>query len=898
MGGQVTAIGLLVLLLTAPVAIAQVDARMLRYPDVSESMITFVYAGDIWVADKGGGAARRLSSPAGEESFPRFSPDGAMIAFSGTYDGNVDVYVVPSTGGSTLRITHHPGADRLVDWTPDGSELIFVSSRESGSTRFNQLYRVPANGGLPRKLPVAYGEFGALSPDGRRLAYTPKSREFRTWKRYRGGMAPEVWLIDLESLDATNLSASDANDMQPMWRGETVYFLSDRDDNQRGNIWAYELDGNLTRQVTDFVEFDITWPAIGPNDMVFQAGGRLYLMDLDTEQYKEVSIDIVTDRATLRPRNENVGERITGAGISPTGARAVFEARGEIFTAPAEHGVVRNLTNASGSAERSSAWSPDGQHIAYWSDRSGEYELTLRSPSGNGEPRTLTRFEPGFRYGIFWSPDSKKIAFIDNAQRIQLFDLETERLTEIDRGLWRLHPALAGFEVSWSSDSRWIAYSRGLETRQSVIFLFDATSGERHQVTSGYYSDGAPVFDPDGDYLYYKSSRNLSPIYSDLDATWVYANTTNIVAVPLRTDVPSPLAPRNDEEPIAERRNEPAGEEEAAEAQAPEGEPATDTPAGGEAEESTTESEAQPPAVDVEIDGFEQRAVVLPPEAGNYGALRAVSGKVLYHCQPRSGSSDRQRPIVMYDLEEREETPIMGNASGFEVSADGSKLLVAANGGWGIVDVRSGQRLENRLPTGDFEMTVDPCAEWRQIFREVWRTYRDYFYDPAMHGLDWDEMGLVYGALIEDAVTRWDVNFVVGELIGEIDASHTYVGGGDVETPERRQVGLLGIDWQLENGAYRVGRIVRGAPWDAEARSPLAEPGVEVAERGRLHSRGQRREHRYRQRPLRRFRGPGGCAGAADGQQSAEHGGLPRGARRDPEQRGAAAQPAVDREEP
>ena len=317
--------------LFATAATAQVDARMFRYPDVSEDLITFVYAGDIWVADKRGGAARRLSSPPGEESFPRFSPDGSLIAFSGNYDGNTDVYVVPAAGGDTVRITHHPGADRLVDWTPDGSALIFASNRKSGSTRFNQLYRVSADGGLPEKLPVAYGEFGALSDDGRRLAYTPKSRGFRTWKRYRGGMAPEVWLLDLDTLEATNLSDSDANDMQPMWRGETVYFLSDRDENQRGNIWAYELNGNRLRQVTDFVQFDITWPAIGPSDMVFQAGGRLYVMDLETEQYAEVSIGMVTDRATVRPRNVNVGSSITNAGISPSGG---------IFPEPFERDVL------------------------------------------------------------------------------------------------------------------------------------------------------------------------------------------------------------------------------------------------------------------------------------------------------------------------------------------------------------------------------------------------------------------------------------------------------------------------------------------------------------------------------------------------------------------------------
>ncbi|MFQ5743331.1 MAG: PDZ domain-containing protein [Acidobacteriota bacterium] len=831
----ITLVALLGLLLATPVpARAQVDARMFRYPDVSDELITFVYAGDIWVVDKQGGDARRLSSPPGEEQFPRFSPDGSMIAFSGNYDGNTDVYVIPAMGGEPRRITHHPSTDRLIDWTPDGRELIFASNRESGSRRFNQLYRVSARGGLPEKLPLAYGEFGALSPDGRRLAFTPKSREFRTWKRYRGGMAPEIWLFDLETYTARNLSNSDANDSQPMWHGDTLYFVSDRGESQRYNIWAYDLDDDSARQVTDFREFDITWPAIGPAEIVFQAGGRLYLLELASGRPHEVAVEVVTDLATLRPHNERVGDLIQASGISPSGARAVFAARGEIFTVPAEHGVVRNLSHSSGSAERYPAWSPDGARLAYWSDRGGEYQLTVRTADGAGEPETITSLGPGYRYRPFWSPDSKKIAFIDNTQTIQVVDVDSKQISKVDETLWLLHPALAGFEVSWSADSRWIAYSRGLETQQSAIFLFDTETGSRYQVTSGYYSDSAPVFDPDGNYLYYLSNRSLSPIYSDLDATWVYPNTTEIVAATLRDDVPSPLAPRNDEEQVAgeEKETEKADKNQKPTAAGKGAKGKRAAAAGQEqSEQGATEDEGtKPEPVDIDLEGFEERAVVLPPEAGNYGRLRAVSGKLLFHRLPRTGSSSRQRPIAYYDLEERKETPVMENAAGFEVSADGKKLLVHQNDAWGIVELQPGQKIEHRLPTATLEMTVDPKAEWRQIFREVWRTYRDDFYDPGMHGLDWEELRLVYGSLLDDAVTRWDVNFVIGELIGEVNSSHTYVGGGDTEPPRRRQVGLLGIDWALENGAYRVARIVEGAPWDIETRSPFREPGVEVSE--------------------------------------------------------------------
>lgn len=795
----------LALLGLATTAKAQVDARMLRYPDVSATQVSFVYAGDIWVAPKEGGVAKRLSSPLGEELFPRFSPDGESIAFSGNYDGNIDVYVVPAMGGTVTRVTYHPGGDRLTGWSPDGRRLLFASSRESGVQRFNQLYLVDREGGLPEKLPVPYGEFGTLSPDGRQLAYTPKDRGFRTWKRYRGGMAPDIWLFDLRTLEARNITDHAANDAQPMWHDRTIYFLSDRGPEQRNNIWAYDLDSESLRQVTRFAEFDITWPAIGPTDIVFQAGGRLYLLDLETEGHRAIDVDVVTDLAAVRPHTESVGRLIQAAHLSPSGKRAVFQARGEIFTVPAEHGVIRQITQSSGSADRYPAWSPDGARIAFWSDASGEYELMLVPADGSGEARKVTNLGAGYRYQPYWSPDGENLAFIDHAQVIQILDVESGRITEVDRGLDWLHGARQGFEVSWSADSRWLAYSRSLETGLSAVFLFDTREGRRHQVTSGFYGDRGPAFDPDGKYLYYLSNRTLRPIYSDLDATWVYPNTTNLVATPLRADVPSPLAPRNDEEADA------AGDEE-------------------EGEESEGGEKAGSQAVEVELEGFESRAVVLPPEAGNYNTLRAASGKVVYLRYPRTGSADENAAIAYYDLKEREEKTILEAANAYEISADGKKMLVANRGQWAIIEVKPSQKMEKRLAIDELEMVVNPREEWREIFTDVWRTYRDVFYDPGLHGLDWEALRRHYGALLDDAVTRWDVNFIIGELIGEVNASHTYVGGGDTETPRSRRVGLLGIDWELENGAYRVARIVRGAPWDIETRSPLAEPGVGVSE--------------------------------------------------------------------
>jgi tricorn protease len=782
---------------------------MLRQPDVSDTHIAFVYAGDIWVVPKSGGTAQRLSSPAGEESFPRFSPDGSTIAFTGSYDGNTDIYTIPVMGGEPVRITHHPMGDRVVDWHPDGRSILYASSMESGRQRFSQFFRVASQDGLPEKLPVPYGEFGAISPDGELLAYMPRSRDFRTWKRYRGGWAPEIWLFNLRDNSSRNITVSDANDAHPMWHGRTLYFLSDRGANLRHNIWAYDLDSEVFQQVTDFSDFDIHFPAIGPSDIVFEAGGRLYLLDLASDEYREIAIDVVTDLATLKPRSESVSDLIFNAWVSPSGKRAVFEARGDVFTVPAEHGPIRNLTATSGIAERYPTWSPDGKHVAYWSDRSGEYELTLRPADGSGSEERLTSLGAGFRYRPFWSPDSKKLAFVDEAKTIHIYDVDRGRTLEVDQDMWMTHGGLNAFRVSWSSDSRWMAYSRVLDNRSGANFLYDTRASQLHQVTSGYYSDFQPTFDPDGKYLYYLSNRTFQPSYSDVDNTWVYPNATNIVAVALRPDVPSPLAPRSDdEEAEAEAEAESESEDE-------EGEEGGNDEAEG---------------VEIELANFEHRVVILPPDAGNYTQIQAVSGKVLYRRLPRTGSGDNQSPIVFWDLEEREEKTVMADADGFLVTADGKKMLVWNNDSFAIVNVAPNQKMDTRLRTSEMEATIDPRAEWRQLFTDAWRLERDFFYDPGMHGVDWNSMREQYGRLLEDAVTRWDVNFVIGELIAELNASHTYRGGGDVEGSQRRSVGLLGVDWSLENGAYRIANIIDGAPWDAEVRSPLARPGVNVNE--------------------------------------------------------------------
>ena len=803
------------LIAVAAPARADVDARLFRYAAVSARQIAFVYAGDIWIVPRTGGTAVRLSSPLGEESFPRFSPDGTKLAYSANYDGNTDVYVVDVTGGQPVRLTYHPGADRVIDWTPDGTRVLFASTRESGRQRYSQFYTIGLDGGLPQKLPVPYGEFGAYSPDGRQFVYMPISQDFRTWKRYRGGWSPDLWLFDLKTFAARNLTNDPANDAQPMWHGTTIYFVSDRGASQRNNIWAYDTASSTVRQITHFDDFDVTFPSIGPDAMVFQAGGRLYLLDLATERASEVAVKVVTDEMSLRPRAAKAASLIGNAAPSPTGKRAAFEARGEVFTVPAEHGAVINMTDTPGVAERYPRWSPDGKTLAFWSDRTGEYELVVRPADGTGAERKVTSLGAGYRYTPFWSPDNKKIAFIDQAMRIRIVDVGAGTLAAVDQSPeWLAHPALENFRMTWSPDSRWISFARPAESGQSAIFLFDTKDGKLHQATTGYLNDGSPVFDPEGKYLFYTSDREFTPIYGSFDTSWTYANPTRLVAVPLRKDVTSPLAPRNDAEG-KESKDEKDSKEPSKEASK---EPSKDAEA----------KPAPPPSVDIDLDGFEARAVVLPPKAGNYADLSAVKGKLLYRRQPRTGSGDDKSPVVYFDFAERDEKTVLDDADAMEVTADGKKLFVTSKKKYAFVDIKPSQKFEKPMNVADMETTVDPRAQWRQMFNDAYRIERDFFYDPNMHGVDWNALKVRYGALVDAAVTRWDMDWILGQFIAELNSSHTYNYAGEEEQAPARSVGMLGADWELANGAYRIKQIIRGGPWDAAVRSPLDEPGVAV----------------------------------------------------------------------
>jgi len=792
--------------------LAQINARMLQYPDVSKTHIAFSYAGDLWTVPKEGGTATKLSSPKGQEVFPKFSPDGYQIAFSGNYNGNTDVYVIPTTGGIPTRITNHGMSDRIIDWYPDGKNLLYVNASESGKQRFSQFYKVSMKGGMPDKLPVPYGEHASLSPDGKQMVYTNKTESFRTWKRYRGGDAPDIWFFDLEKLTVDYIIQSPAGDEIPMWSGRKIYFLSDRGPEIRMNIWSYNLDTKELKQVTKFTDYDIHFSSLGPSEIVFEAGGKLYLMSLTDEKFREVKVNAVTDAITLIPQSENVSKLIQNFSLSPDGKRAMFEARGEIFNVPAENGAVINLTKTSGTAERFPSWSPNGKYIAYWSDKSGEYELTVRDLEKPGDEKKLTSYGEGYRYNLYWSPNSRMLAFVDKAMEIMIYDMDKDKTYKVAQGKYWYQGALNNFKPSWSSDSRWLAYNNDRDNQASAVFVYDIKEEKSYQVTYGFYNDYEPVFDPDGKYLYFFTNRNFAPVYSDFENSFVYPNATNIALVTLTTEILSPLAPKNDTTSI---KKDDLKKDESKDAKK---------------EEPKKEEKKDDKSKEVKItfDNFENRVVVLPPTPGNFGHIAAVSGKLIFHRTPNSGSSDKNKPIYFYDLEKREEKKIVDDADAFEVSADGKKILIAKSGSFSVADIAENQKLDKKMPTAQLEATIDPKAEWKQIFNDVWRLERDFFYDKNMHGVNWDEMRERYGKLVDFCVTRWDLNYLIGELISELNASHTYRSGGDTDEADFKNVGYLGIDWEFANGAYRIKKIIDGAPWDSEVRSPLSMPGLKV----------------------------------------------------------------------
>jgi tricorn protease len=791
------------------------EARLLRFPAIHGNQVVFTYAGDLYTVPAAGGVARRLTSDAGFEMFARFSPDGKSIAFTGQYDGNTEVYLMPAEGGVPKRLTYtatlarddvsdRMGPNNIVIGWKNDRQVLFRSRRTEWNDFRGQLCLASVDGGPIEELPLPRGGFGSFSPDGRQFVYNRVFREFRTWKRYRGGQADDVWLHDFAAKTTTNLTANPAQDIIPMWKGSKVYFASDRDERGRMNLYSYDLGSKQTRRLTTFTEFDVKFPSMGDSAIVFENGGWIYRLDLASEQVSKVPVRLREDFDGGRGAIVDVRGSITNFEIAPDGSRALFGARGDVFTVPAKFGPTRNLTRTPGVHERSSKWSPDGRWIAYISDATGEDEIWIAPQDGRGAAVQVTRGGSTYKYRPVWSPDSRKLLWSDRQQRLHVVDVETKAATEV--------AASAAFEITdyaWSPDSRWVAYAKPEVEGPQRIYLYSLDSNETIPATDAWYASSEPVFSADGALLFFVSARSFNPTYGQTEFQHIYTDMSRIYFVTLAKATKNPFAPRSDEVKIKEAA--PSAEAKAAEAK----------PAAPKAADA-------PPAVTVDADGLVERVGVIPAPPGNYRSLTSAGSRLYYG----RASQREQAALYVYDLDKQAETQI-GTGTGYEISADGKKMLIGQPGNrYAIIDTPAGKAEPREfLDLSDMKVALDRHAEWRQMFHESWRQMRDFFYAPNMHGVDWPAMRRTYEALVPHVNHRADLTYVIGEMISELNVGHAYVGGGDLPRLERTPMGLLGARLQRDprSKAFRITKIFRGQNWDPSLRSPLTEIGVEAS---------------------------------------------------------------------
>jgi tricorn protease len=791
--------------------------RLLRFPDIHGNQVVFSYGGDLWLASDAGGTARRLTAHPGREVFPRFSPDGRFIAFTGQYDGDEQVYVIPAEGGEPERLTWYPasgplpprwGFDHQVyGWTPDGEHVVFRSLREANSgTVDGRLYTVPRTGGLPTALPMPNSGAGDFSPDGERMVYSPLFRDFRHWKRYEGGWAQDLYIFDLATAAVEPLAHSTRTERDPMWIGDTVYFVSDRDD--RLNLYAVDPATGEVEQLTFSDPWDVRWPSTDhASRIVYELNGTLRVFDVTDRSDRALEITVPDDGLWKRPRRISVGDQVEDFSLSPKGKRALFVARGEVFSAPVEHGPTRNLTRSSGARDRAAVWSPDGATIAYLSDAGGEDQIWLVDQLGEGDATPLTEPHDTRIYGLGWSPDGERIAYGDAQGRLWVVTVQDGDVVMAADDPWG---AIGG--ADWSPDGRHLAFTIRNPAGFSAVHIWSIDDRQSRQVTSDLFDASSPAWGPDGDYLFYVAEHHHAPQISNLE--WNYAGNQRdgIYALALRRDVEPLLPPRSDEVAVGD-----------------------DDEAKDATDKQPENGDTTPAAIEIDVDGLGDRVMALPVEPGNYSGLHAVEGHLLYS---NSGAfyygrgPARPTSVHLFSFETRESSELVSGARGSTLSADGKKLLVRTQGGFQLLDVTTGNGKPTAVSTAGLEMDLDPAAEWRQIFDETWRQFRDFFYVENMHGYDWEAIGERYRDLLGHVVHRSDLNYVLTEMVSELNAGHTYVSGGDFEIPDRPSVGLPGARFELdsESGRYRIAHIFPGHNQEAKYRSPLTEVGVDARE--------------------------------------------------------------------
>ena len=765
-----------------------------RQPSTNGEQITFAYANNIWIVDMEGGEAKRLTTNPARELNPHFSPDGEWIAYTGQYDGNMCVYVIPSRGGEPRRLTWHPGADIVRGWTPDG-KVLFTSGRESSPVGYPKFFKVGLDNGLPEALPMHRGYRGSFSPGGKKFAYEMVSPTDEEWRNYRGGQNRPVWLLDMEDYSLEEIpDKENVRNHYPVWIGQTIYFISDRD--YAMNLYSYSTETKELKQLTFFSEYDIKYLNAGEEILVFEYGGEIYTFDVEEKSYSKVDISVTCDFPWSRPQWVKAENFINKGALSPTGVRAIFEARGDIFTVPAEKGDWRNLTESKGVREREPVWSPDGKHIAWFSDQDGEYHLRIGTQDGLQTPRKIKLPEPTFNYTPMWSPDSEHLIYTDANLKLWLVNINSGKVTFIDQDSF-IHPQRTMNPV-WSPDSKWIVYAKRLKNQFHALKAYSLEDGEIYQLTDGMSDAVSPAWDASGKYIYFLASTNfgLNTGWLDMSAYDKPVERAVYIMV-LDKEEPSPLLPESDEEKVNDNNNEDNNNDDV--------------------------------KVKIDFENLDQRILALDIPARNYTNLKSAGEGVIFfteQVQHQPGST-----LHRFDLDKRESKPFLSPVHFFDISADGKKLLYRSRNQWGIVETSGSPNVgDGRLHLSDMRLRVDPKLEWEQIFYEAWRFFRDYAYVENLHGADWDKVYEMYKPFVKHINHRDDLNYLLSLLGAEVSMGHSFVGGGDMPDVDRVNIGLLGADLETSNQRYRIEKIYTGENWNPNLRAPLSAPGVNVSE--------------------------------------------------------------------
>ena len=794
----------------------EAQTKLLRFPDIHGDKVAFTYGGDLWTASTSGGMATRLTSHPGMELFAKFSPDGKWIAFTGQYDGDEQVYVIPASGGIPKQLTFYPargplsprwGYDNQVyGWTPDGKSVLFRSTRDHYDLGDCQLYTVSVDGGLPQALPMPKSGAGDYAPDGKKVVYSPLFRDFRTWKRYSGGWAQQLYIFDLSSHAAEKITDHPRSHRDPMWIGGKIFFASDKDDTL--NIYAYDPSSKKTEQVTHSKKWDVRWPSTDhKSQIVYEMDGELNVLNTETSQSKHISIEVPTDAVAMRPSRVSASGQIENFALSSKGERALFVARGDVFTAPIEKGPTRNLTNSSNAHDKWARWSPDGAKIAYISDADGEDEVYVINQDGSGKVEQLTHDFKAMLYSPEWAPDGKRIAFGDKDGKLYVLTLEDKKVAQVAQD-----PGGTMRDYTWSADGGHVAFTLGNPNGFRSIYIWSVADNQTHRVTSELFDAGDVAWDTEGNYLYYVSTRDFAPQLSGVEFNFATNRGNDLYAAALRKDVKNPFPPESDEVTIAKEGDKPASTEK----------PKTE--------------EKKKEYIKIDFDGLGDRVTRVPVDADNYNGLVATKEYLLY---TRGGAPFYGRDsypaanLVVFSFKDRKESTLAEGIEGYAVSDDGKKVLVRHEHGYKLYDVKAdGKGSAKTVSTDGLMVDRVPQQEWAEVFNEVWRRYRDFFYVKNMHGYDWEGLRQQYRPLVDHVAHRSDLNYVLGEMIAELSVSHAYIDGGDFEIPKRPQVALMGARLSLDAaaGRYKIGKIFRGQNEEELYRSPLTEVGVDAKE--------------------------------------------------------------------